>query len=64
LSYFENFEDLAAKAKSVGDYPLIFGVEICVACSHKGHQDWQVTLFDDSWVSYMDLRTETIRKTK
>jgi hypothetical protein len=44
-----NFEELAAKTKSVYRLKMDFGIEGCVVCGAKGRPDWQVTQFDDSW---------------
>jgi hypothetical protein len=43
------FEELTARTKSVCRLTMDFGIETCVCCGVKGHPDWQVTEFDDSW---------------
>ena len=44
-----SLEELALQTKSVTRLTTNFGIDICKLCKAKGHSEWQVTAFDDSW---------------
>lgn len=44
-----SLEGLASQTKELTRLATDFGIETCVLCNGKGHVDWQVTLFDESW---------------